>query len=101
MNHGLTQRNLDTLRRVFGKYDSLKRVILYGSRAMGNYKNGSDIDMALEVGEGFTDIDLLRVCGELDESDLPYFTDCSILSKIDNPELKAHIARVGKVLYER
>jgi predicted nucleotidyltransferase len=100
MNHGLSQRNINTLHRVFGKYDSLKKVILYGSRAMGNYKNGSDIDITLEVGETFTDSDLLRICGELDESDLPYFVDCSILSEIGNPDLKAHIARVGKILYE-
>ena len=101
MNHGLSQRSINTMNDVFRKYASLNRVILYGSRAMGNYKNGSDIDITLETGEEFSDFDLLHVCGELDESDLPYFVDCSIFSKISNPDLKKHIARVGKVLYER
>jgi len=68
---------------------------------MGTYKNGSDIDITLDVGEEFTDLDLLRVCGDLDESDLPYFVDCSILSGISSEDLREHIARVGKVLYER
>jgi len=100
-NHGLSQRSLDTLYGIFSKYGDLNRVILYGSRAMGTYKNGSDIDIAIDAGEGFTDLDLLRVCGDLDESDLPYFVDCSILSGICSPELREHVARAGKVLYER
>jgi predicted nucleotidyltransferase len=100
-DYGLSQRSINTMHRIFGGYESLKKVILYGSRAMGTYKNGSDIDITLEVGEEFTDIDLLRVCGALEESDLPYFVDCSVFSRIGNPELREHIARVGKVLYER
>jgi predicted nucleotidyltransferase len=100
-NHGLSQRSLNTLYGIFSKYSAVNRVILYGSRAMGTYKNGSDIDISLDVGEGFTDSDLLRVCGDLDESDLPYFVDCSILSGIGSPELREHVARAGKVLYER
>jgi len=101
VNHGLSQRSINTMRGIFNKYGSLETVILYGSRAMGNYKNGSDIDITIVAGEGFTDSDLLHVCGDLDESDLPYFVDCSVLSKISDPALKDHIARVGKVLYER
>jgi len=100
MNHGLSQRSIDTMHNVFRKYKSLKKVILYGSRAMGNYKNGSDIDITFEVDEDFTEFDLLHISGELDESDLPYFVDCSIFSKINDPELKSHITRVGNVLYE-
>ena len=100
MNHGLSQRSIDTMHNIFNKHKSLKKVILYGSRAMGSYKNGSDIDITLEVGEDFTDFDLLHICGELDESDLPYFVDCSVFSKISDPDLKNHIIRVGKVLYE-
>jgi predicted nucleotidyltransferase len=100
MDFGLSQRCLNTMNDIFKKYRSLKKVILYGSRAMGNYKNGSDIDIALETDENFSDFDLLHICGDLDESDLPYFVDCSIFSKIENPELKEHIVRVGKVLYE-
>jgi len=101
VNHGLSQRSLNTMHRIFSKYKSLETVILYGSRAMGNYKNGSDIDITIKAGDGFTDFDLLHICGELDESDLPYFVDCSALSKISDPDLKDHIARVGKVLYAR
>ena len=100
MNYGLTERNMKTLNGIFEKYKSLKKVILYGSRAMGNYKNGSDIDITFEVDENFTRTDLLRISGDLSESDLPYFVDCSIFSEISNPDLKDHIARVGKVLYE-
>ena len=101
MNHGLSERSINTLNRIFEKYKSLKKAILYGSRAMGNYKNGSDIDITLEVNDDFSDLDLLRICGELEESDLPYFTDCSIMKNLKNQELKEHIIRVGKIIYER
>ncbi|MCL2219041.1 MAG: nucleotidyltransferase domain-containing protein [Chitinispirillia bacterium] len=101
MNHGLSERSVNTLHGIFRKYESINRVILYGSRAMGNYKKGSDIDITLETGDDFTDRDLLHVHGDLDESDLPYFVDCSILANIKNNDLKDHIARVGKALYER
>jgi len=100
MSYGLSQRSLNTMDSIFRKYKSIRKVILYGSRAMGNYKNGSDIDITLDTDENFTDRDLLHVCGELDESDLPYFVDCSIFAKIGNLDLKEHITRVGKVLYE-
>jgi len=100
VNHGLSQRSIDTMQNIFRKYKSLEKVILYGSRAMGNYKNGSDIDITLDVGEDFTEFDLLHICGELDESDLPYFVDCSIFSRINDPDLKDHIVRVGNILYE-
>ncbi len=100
-DHGISPRSLNTLYGIFSKYGALNRVILYGSRAMGTYKNGSDIDITLDTDDGFTDLDLLHVCGDLDESDLPYFVDCSILSEIGNKELREHVARVGKVLYER
>ena len=100
MNYGLSQRSVNTMNDIFRRYKSLKKVILYGSRAMGNYKNGSDIDITLEADEDFTDFDLLHICGDLDESDLPYFVDCSVFSKIGDLELKEHINRVGKVLYE-
>jgi len=100
MNYGLSQRSIDTMNTIFRKYKSLKKVILYGSRAMGNYKNGSDIDITLDTDEGFTDFDLLHICGELDESDLPYFVDCTVFSRINDPGLKDHIVRVGNILYD-
>jgi predicted nucleotidyltransferase len=74
----------------------LEKVILYGSRAKGNYKDGSDIDITL-LGKQLT---LKTVCAleeALDELYLPYTFDISIFTQIDNDDLIKHILRVGNL----
>ena len=99
MQYGLPDRTLTTLETVFRKYSGIRQVILYGSRARGKFREGSDIDLTLKTDETFTHTDLLRISGDLDDSDIPYLVDVSIYHQISNPELIAHIDRVGKVLY--
>jgi predicted nucleotidyltransferase len=99
MEYGLSKKNLDTLNAIFLKYPGIKQAIIYGSRAKGNYRNGSDIDLTLKIDDGFFRTDLLRIGNDFDDSDMPYFVDVSIYDKISNPDLKAHIDRVGKVIY--
>jgi predicted nucleotidyltransferase len=90
---------LNTLDSIFHKYPGIREAVLYGSRAKGKYRRGSDIDMSLKTDETFTRTDLLRISGDFDDSDIPYFVDVSIYDQLSNPDLKAHIDRVGKVLY--
>ncbi|MDR2732418.1 MAG: nucleotidyltransferase domain-containing protein [Fibromonadaceae bacterium] len=100
MRYGLSDYTLATLENIFSKYPSIKEVILYGSRAMGNYKNGSDIDISLKTDSSFTFDNLLLISRDFDNSDMPYFVDVSIYSKINNKNLLSHIERNGKVLYK-
>jgi len=97
---GLPTRVLDLLCGVFSNYPALDRAIVYGSRAKGNYRNGSDIDITLD-GSALTYDDLLRIETALDDLMLPWCIDLSLLSHIDNPALLDHIARVGKILWVR
>jgi len=99
MQYGLSDRTFSTLNSIFLKYSGIKQAVLYGSRAKGKYRNGSDIDLSLKTDDTFTRSDLLHIAGDFDDSDLPYFVDVSIYDKLSNPDLKAHIDRVGKVLY--
>ena len=99
MKYGLPDRTLDTLDSIFRKYPGIRQVVLYGSRAKGKYRKGSDIDLSLKTEETFTFTDLLRIAGDFDDSDIPYFVDVSIYEELSNPDLKDHIDRVGKVLY--
>ena len=99
MEYGLSDRTLNTLKLIFQKYPDIKQVVLYGSRAKGNYRNGSDIDISLKTEDSFTHTDLLRIGNDFDDSDMPYFVDVSVYDNLSNPDLKAHIDRVGKVLY--
>lgn len=97
---GLSVRALELLRGVFSSYIRVERAIVYGSRAKGNYRNGSDIDIALE-GCALTLNDLMRIENALDDLMLPWSIDLSLLSHIDNLALLDHIARVGKNLWVR
>jgi predicted nucleotidyltransferase len=101
MQYGLSDRTIKTINSIFQKYSGIKQVILYGSRAKGNYRNGSDIDMAFKTNEDFTFTDLLRIGNDLDDSDIPYFVNIDVYDKLSNPDLKAHIDRAGKVLFSQ
>ena len=99
MEYGLSNRTFDTLHSIFKKYPAIKQAVLYGSRAKGKFRNGSDIDISLKTEDSFTHTDLLRIGNDFDDSDMPYFVDVSVYDNLSNPDLKAHIDRVGKILY--
>ena len=101
MKYGLPDRTIAELDAIFRKYPEIKQVILYGSRAKGNYRKGSDIDLSLKTRDGFTFNELLRIGNDFDDSDMPYFVDVSVYDSISNPSLKAHIDRVGKEIYSK
>ena len=101
MRFGLSDRSLTILTNLFKSHPGIVKVILYGSRAMGNYRAGSDIDITLVTDESFSNKDLWRLDGELDESSLPYLVDVSMLSELRNENLNDHIKRWGKILYDR
>ena len=98
--YGLDQTVINDLRRVFSKYPSIEKVILYGSRAMGTYRLGSDIDIAL-FGENLSNQTIFDIQEEIEALYLPYSFDISIWERIENEDLLDHIRRVGKVFYER
>ena len=97
---GLKASVLDRIRSVFSTCPEIERVILYGSRAKGNYRNSSDIDLTI-VGDQVTDGQFSSLQLVLDDLLLPYTIDLSLLRHIDNPDLLAHINRVGVMFYER
>lgn len=100
MEFGLSDATLATVRGILERHPGVEQAIVYGSRAKGNYKNGSDIDLTL-IGAGLDFDTLGSIAGDLDDSDIPYKVDLSILANITNPNLVEHIQRVGKVFYER
>lgn len=97
---GLKRDVIDAMGKVFAAHPEVEQVILYGSRAKGNFKPGSEIDLCL-VGPALTLPSLLRIDTDLDDLLLPYKIDLSIRDHIDNPELLAHIQRTGVSFYRR
>jgi uncharacterized protein len=100
MPYGLSQETIDRIRFVFGRFKEVEEVVLYGSRAKGNFRSGSDVDLTLK-GEGL-DLKLLNKIGlVVDDLLLPYTFDISIFRQIKNQDLLDHIERVGIVFYRR
>ena len=99
-NSGLTLDEIKTLQGLIKQKSNIPAAIIYGSRAKGTHKNGSDIDITL-LGEQLTTDDLLELMSRLNESDLPYKFDLSIFHHLDNEALVDHIQRIGKILFIR
>ncbi len=98
--YGLTDRELALMDSYFSQIANLEKVILYGSRAKGNYKKFSDVDITL-LGKEIGISDLFKLQDLLYESDLPYMYDVSLFKSLTNPDLIDHINRKGVVLWER
>ncbi|GIV41538.1 MAG: hypothetical protein KatS3mg034_0848 [Vicingaceae bacterium] len=100
MMYGLKITTIQSIQDVFKKYPEVEKAILYGSRAKGNYKPGSDIDLTL-IGDKLNLTILQKIENELDDLLLPYKIDLSIHKQIKNIELLEHIARVGIIFFDR
>jgi predicted nucleotidyltransferase len=100
MQFGLKQETIDKISAVLARYPHVERAIIYGSRAKGNFKNGSDIDLTLQ-GDGLNLETINRIKLDIDELLLPYTIDISIHSQIQNTDLIDHIDRVGEVFYSK
>ena len=97
---GLPQSTVDAIRRILAEVPEVEKAVIFGSRAKGTYRPGSDIDLAL-FGPRL-DLDTLgRIAGQLDESPIPYQVNLCLFDAIDHPGLREHIERVGKVFYQR
>jgi predicted nucleotidyltransferase len=100
MNHGLAETTVERIRRVLAHYPEVETGVLYGSRAKGTHRPGSDIDLTL-CGSGLDHTLLTRIADELDDLLLPYQMDLSIFATLTYPALLDHIRCVGVTLYER
>ncbi|MFA5352969.1 MAG: nucleotidyltransferase domain-containing protein [Thermodesulfovibrionales bacterium] len=101
MKYGLPDDSVHKICAVLKRYPQVERAILYGSRAKGNYKKGSDIDLTLRGSADLTLNLLYRILDDLDELLLPYTIDLSIFQNIDDPDLIEHIQRVGVLFYDK
>lgn len=100
LRFGLQESTIEKICGVFAKYPQVDQAVIYGSRAKGNYKNGSDIDLTLH-GKSLTMKLLFQILEELDDLLLPYTIDLSIFEQLTDPDFIEHIQRVGIVFYQR
>ena len=96
---GLETMERDKIIMSIASIDGVDKAVIYGSRAKGNYKPFSDVDISL-VGKSLSYSDLLRLHSIIDDLLLPYEIDLNIFDLIQNENLKEHILRCGRVIYE-
>lgn len=95
--YGITPFSYDLLLNSFSNFDDINEVILFGSRAKGNYKNGSDIDIAVITDRYETILKLSTYLNQV--APIPYTIDVAMYNTLDN-NIKEHIQRIGKTIYK-
>jgi len=98
-NFGITEQSFNYIVESLRLYKEIEKTILFGSRAIGNYKKGSDIDLSI-TGENVTDETVLSLSTKLNqELPIPYYFDIINYHTIDNIKLKEHIDQFGLEIY--
>ena len=96
--YGLTSDDIEEIKQIFAKFPTVEEVVIFGSRAKGTHRPGSDVDLALKEKIDRSTVaqisDLLN-----EESTMPYTFDLVVYDTIVSQNLKEHITRVGAVLY--
>ena len=99
MKFGLSDTVIEELQDVFRRYTNIEKVLIFGSRSKGNFREGSDIDLAV-IGKGVDYNQLLSILCEIDDLELLYSVDLIDYNKKKGTPIGDHIDRVGKVFYE-
>ncbi|HOY97131.1 MAG TPA: nucleotidyltransferase domain-containing protein [Catalimonadaceae bacterium] len=97
MNFGLPESDYLNLIKVFLQHPKIEKVLLFGSRAKGTFRPGSDIDLVIYA-NALDFKEFMQIQIELDELELPQKIDLINGNTIRNSDLIAQIHRVGKVL---
>ena len=98
---GISEKSYRTIIQTISSFQDIDKTFLFGSRAKGNYKKGSDIDLAI-YGKNLNQNTWLNLSVVLNEkTTLPYYFDIVAPKMLDNQNLIEHINRIGIVFYER
>lgn len=98
---GFRVKDMKYMLELFALNPEIEKVILYGSRAMGTYENGSDVDMAL-TGSKVNFDTVAHIHYVLEEaSPMPLMFDVLHYDTLKNKKLEEQIDKHGKIIYER
>lgn len=96
--YGLSDDVISEIQDVFRRHSNIDKVLIFGSRAKGNYREGSDIDLAV-IGFGISFSQLLDINNDIDDLGLLYNVDLLDYKKQIGTPIGEHIDRVGKIFY--
>ncbi|NLB64367.1 MAG: nucleotidyltransferase domain-containing protein [Fibrobacter sp.] len=99
MKFGLTATQLQEIVDFIGQYTEVESAVIFGSRAQGNYKPSSDVDIALK-GEELSHGLAAQMKHNLEENSiLPFFVDFVCYDLLTDKDLKASIDVHGEIIY--
>jgi predicted nucleotidyltransferase len=96
MTFGLHHETLKKIREVFLNSKEIKKVVIFGSRARGDYNETSDIDIGLYLDGKLESgiIDNINIAAGI------YKTNVLIVEEVVNKKLKENIEREGIIIYQ-
>lgn len=97
-NFGLDDSTISILSHYFANQTGIDSVIIYGSRATGTYKNGSDIDFAIRCADARL---IGKIINDLQDLPIPYLCDVTDYNRLTHAPLKAQINKNGIIFYNR
>lgn len=97
MNFGLPKKILIMMQSIFQQHPEITRVQIFGSRAIGNYRPHSDIDLV--ISGNINDALLANIASALEELPVPYLFDIKNDVNITHQGLREHIRQFGKNVY--
>lgn len=101
MTFGLSEKTRKMMIEALERHKEIQKAVVFGSRAMGNYKNGSDVDLAL-YGPSITQNTVNQLSTVLNEElPLPYYFDIIHYESISSKPFKEHIDTVSRLFFER
>ena len=97
---GLSDNTIEEITGVFRQHPEIDKVLIFGSRAKGCYREGSDIDLAL-FGDKIKRRILLKISCDIDDLEMLYSIDLINYQDVKDKPIGAHIMRVGQVFYQK
>jgi predicted nucleotidyltransferase len=98
MKFGLSAQAEQLIQTVFQQYPEITWVQIFGSRALGNYRDNSDVDLVIR--DNISDELLRKVILEIDELPLPYLFDIVCYAQISHAPFCEHIDHFAKDFYK-
>lgn len=100
MKFGLEVQVIENIISVLEQQPKVDKAFVFGSRAKGNYRPDSDIDIAIK-GNGITTDDIIAISVAIETNRITHKFDLIDYDSIKEPALKEHIDRVGIEFYSR
>lgn len=96
---GLSDAIHQDLQQVFSQFPQIEQVLIFGSRAKGNYREGSDVDLAV-FASAMTDSEFTTLWARVDNLPILFKIDLIHWNTLEKETLKQKILAEGRIFYK-